>query len=194
MDKYEGSPWGGTLTFAHKGPDTSVVAALGLNIEGTGVWIQALIPCSFDPTPKVYSVPLSGIFTVLGKLSSGRTIGVLKALQWPGEPLNINGEGMIIADWDTDVYTYRGSLPGSFTLRLQYPTNLESWWVRWVTDTGTYSPPATSPTQDIALSNVPLTGRLFVSILFSGEEELPFEHDLGIKTMSNGQVYVVPLG
>ena len=91
-----------TMNVTYKGGGAFLFGAGLKDGSENGVWAtaEALLPSSPDWT--TVSVTMHGIF--YSSLGSGRTIDMLKAVQEIDGDLNINGEGMIKADWDADVF------------------------------------------------------------------------------------------
>ena len=101
------------VTFEHKGPPFFCKVGVALNITtdvrflrpdvSTALWLSEnkLIPPSLDWSKQ--EVTLKGTLAFEGNLDRD-TIDVLKAIQVPFRELNIDGEKMLLADWDRDVY------------------------------------------------------------------------------------------
>ena len=102
-----------TVTFETKGPPFYCKVGAGLNITTdvrtlrpdihTALWLSSnkfIVP-SLDWTKQ--EVVVKGKYQYEGKLDRD-TIDVLKAIQVVFRSLNIDGEDMLLKDWDRDVY------------------------------------------------------------------------------------------
>lgn len=148
IDKYEDDLWGAVVSFTYIGPLTQVLVGVGLNIEGTGVWASDVIEVGPNIYLTTYATAVESRFLTGGWLGVGRTVDVLKALQTPTGSLNISGGGMILADWDRDVYAYQGALPPppsgliTFTLwPIDVPTTYGTpinWMMYWKDEAGNW--------------------------------------------------------
>jgi len=111
IDLYDFSAISVELTFRHRGPAAVIVAAVGLNWAGTPFWVQAIVSLSDDASTHSYIMHMGNTFVSPNNaVSVGRTIDTMKALQVVGGSLDIGGNGMLLADADRDVFTYRGVL------------------------------------------------------------------------------------
>jgi len=107
--KAPGDPVLVKLSFDHIGLPVFTTVGIGLKLEDQALWITRNVYIGPALFWRRVTVPLEGIFDPKG-VGMNRRIDVLKAVQWRGQPLNISGEGMLIADWDRDVYAV-GEIP-----------------------------------------------------------------------------------
>jgi hypothetical protein len=101
------------VTFEHKGPPFFCKVGAGLNITtdarflrpdvSTALWLSENKFIGPSLGWEKQEVILKGKFGFEGKVDRD-TIDVLKAIQVPFRELNIDGEKMLLADWDRDVY------------------------------------------------------------------------------------------
>ena len=92
-----------TVTFEYQGLPGFFKVGVGLKIENKALWVSKTIPVLPAVNWTKETVKLTGEFDA-GPLGASRKIDVLKAIQVPFRDLNIDGEKMLLADWDRDVY------------------------------------------------------------------------------------------